>query len=315
MKLKNYAFIKFLLIIILFLSGLFILIFKPSKPIITSKITKDTSSLVYLFANPFYAENPYSSNLYASNSIKNIYLKFNYHLTTTSTLPTMYKYKLTTEIIATIPQDNTNPIWTKTYFYAENSEKILKPNELNLTKDLNIDYSYYNNLVTDYEETYNLKVEAILKVKLNLQLSNFNNQEFSDDIEIDIPLNSKTTSINKVYEPTTIKTKTPNNYFKYVGLTLILTSFVILSSNLKTKINFKSYRLNRILKEYAEYIITVNEAPPLNNLIEIPLNKLEDLITLALTNHTHIISYKKNSQTYLYCFVNNYVYIYTLLTT
>ena len=303
MKSVTYSLISIFLILILFLSGLYLLIFKNPKAIITTKITKKTSYQVYLLPNSFYDENPLISKLYASNSIEYINLTFNYKLLSKKQLPPNYKSKITTEIIANLKSDNTKDIiWSKT-FTTDEEQKEITNNEINLTKSINIDYNFYNNLVKEYETTYNLQLDALLKVKLNFILENF-----TDDIEVNIPLNSKTTSINESFKPTTINKEIPHNYFKYFGLTLIFTSFILLSSKLKRKLNFPNYRLKHILKEYQELIIPIKEYPPLNNFSKIHPRTLEDLIDVALTNHTHIIFYQNT----LYCLINNYAYIYNL---
>ena len=67
---------------------------------------------------------------------------------------------------------------------------------------------------------------------------------------------------------------------------------------LETKNNKKTsnHNLKRILKEYKDLLIKVNNEPNINNLIILKVSNINDLIEVAFQNNSHIIYYKTTNQ-------------------
>ncbi len=300
---KKQTIILFIITSILMLLGLYFIILKPidnTKAKITNKITRSATYEVYLKDNPYYDNNPVKNNIYASNSIDYINIYFNYNNPNNN-----YTYNITAKIKGNI---NNNLIWTKNFILKENQATNNK-----IKDNITINYDSYNNLVNSYENTYNLILDATLNISLNIK---YNNK--TDSINIDIPLTKTTTSIISNYEPTTINITNIKNitYINYIiGTLFIFISLILIyiKTNQKNtpKEKYKNIK-KRILKEYKELIINVNNEPNINNLKLLKVFNINDLIDVAEQNSTHIIFYESNNQSNFYVIINNYVYLYIL---
>ncbi len=312
MKKLNYANIfLFIITTLISLLGVAFLIFKPLEnkktPTHISPITKNATYEVYLKDNPYYNQNPLNTNAYVANSIDylNIYFDYNYGETNAHS----YSYNITAEIIGYV--DNINePIWNKKFILTNPTTKNINQNKFNIKEKTTINYSYYNNLVSSYENSYNIVLDANLLISLNIEIDGK-----KDSIELNMPLTKTTTKIIPNYQETnsitTSKEQFNSNYL--IGIILLLTSiFIIFIKKSKTSnLNYSK----KILKEYKDLIIEVNNKPNITNLNILKVNNLEDLIYIAEQNNLNIIYYKTINTYNFYVIINNYVYSYELRAT
>ncbi len=191
-------------------------------------------------------------------------------------------------------------------------EKQSTNNKLSIKDNITINYTDYNNLVSSYENTYNLILDATLNVSLNIKY----NQK-TDNITIDIPLTKTTTSIIPNYEPINNIPTTKNiTYINYIiGSICIFISLILIylkNNNQHNKFEIYKHTQKIILKEYKELIVSVSNEPIINNLTLLNVFNIDDLIDVAEQNNSHIIFYESNNQSNFYVIINNYVYLYIL---
>ncbi len=317
MKKNNLNKIMLLLSILFFIIGTYLIIVNiiNNGSNTNYKIIRNSDFKIYLKDNKFYENNILNINnkydYYASKSIDKIKINFNYKFNSNKTINIKYKYNITSQIVSNIDNED-KLIWNKNYNLKEAKEYEINSNTFNINDSIDIDYNYYNLYAKEYDEEYRIKTNQILKIYLNVTFkTNLNNKEYSDCIEIDIPLTNTYTSITNNYEKNTIyKIEKDNNYINYIiGSSFILISILIIFVILLKKENKSNKNIN--LKKYKDIIIIVKNKPNIDNLNYLFVESFDNLIELAIINNTKIILYKNKKETNFYIILNNYVYIYT----
>ncbi len=339
--------IKFVVFLVPFfiIVGLFLIYFnlpkkeidKPNMAILFSyTANKKDHYFVHLKPNPFYKEEVLSEGLeYASSAIDKVVVNFDYNIKSSSKANFNYTYDIKAELTAKPKNiEGSSDIWKRDFaLQNQRTDQSLNVDSYSLNEEAEIDYSYYADLVRNYELDYGLAINAVLKVKFNIATTvTFDNQSeiYNDVIELDIPINNTVTKFSKNYEANKIKyiyeqpknivndDKTPNYFLLSIGISLVVLSIAFLIyyySN--TTINYKQKyhkNINYVLKEYAELIVTVTNKPNLGKLKKMHLNILDDLIDVAEQQHQNIIHWEKekDKESDLYVITNDYVYIFTV---
>ena len=262
-------------------------------------ILKNSNSEVYLLENNFY-----------DNKILNKDDNYDYYAS---------KSIVKSQIVSNIDNED-NLIWNKTFTLKDNTEYNIKSNNFDIADEIYIDYNYYNSYVDEFEKTYNIKTNSILKIYLNVSFINeYIDKTYNDYIEIDIPLSNKLTSITNNYEKSIVNNITNSKDKNYI-IYIIGSSFIILSAifiNIvifnKNKLNKNNKILKLKLKEYNEIIINVTSKPNTDKLNYIFVKSIDDLINIAVVNNTNIICYESTKKKNFYVIINNYVYIFSIL--
>ena len=286
-------------------------------------ILKNSNSEVYLLENNFYDNKILNKDdnydYYASKSIDKIKINFDYKFNSNKKNNIKYKYNIKSQIVSNIDNED-NLIWNKTFTLKDNTEYNIKSNNFDITDEIYIDYNYYNSYVDEFEKTYNIKTNSILKIYLNVSFINeYIDKTYNDYIEIDIPLSNKLTSITNNYEKSIVNNITNSKDKNYI-IYIIGSSFIILSAifiNIvifnKNKLNKNNKILKLKLKEYNEIIINVTSKPNTDKLNYIFVKSIDDLINIAVVNNTNIICYESTKKKNFYVIINDYVYIFSIL--
>ena len=288
---------------------------------------------VALKPNKFYeTENLPADCCYASQSINNIKINFNYKFNANHKADINYKYEVIGELVGKVENDE-KEVWNRHYKLSDNNCKNEEAiDNICINQEANIDYNKYNELARCYEKEYGIKIDAVLKVRLEICINinscecNLENRSIEDCVEIEIPITNTVTKVMRNYESassnkldsSTIDVKEIVFYVIVVGLLLsgsILIIKVILR-NKKGKTDYEKYecKIRKILKYYKALIVTVKEEPNLESLQIMNIDKLEDLIDLAEQNEKNIIhyKYKNKSKSKFYVIIDGYVYVYTI---
>lgn len=283
---------------------------------------------VLLKDNNFY-ENKIllSDGYYVATGIDKYLLEFKYNLNSKKTKNIKCKYNITAQIVGTVANNNEQEkeIWTKNYVLLDNKNIDVQDN-LSIVENVDINYDDYNNIVQEYEDNYGISINAILKVKFNILYNiEFDNKEnksindVEDYIELDIVLNNSISSVEKNYENMTkkevfpISKKNVNVYYICSGIfgffAIILIIIVIRKKRTPEEVYNK--KVDYILKNYDELIVTVSNRPNIENYDVMELNNFDDLIDLAEQNKTNIIHFEeiKDKQNNFYVFVDKFVYV------
>lgn len=299
-----------------------------SKTIYNLTASKETNYNVILNDNSFY-DNINPKTYYPTSAIKDYNLNFIYNLKSTQNLNLIYTYNITASIIGKVKNKygEMKNVWERNFILQEDTTNNVFDNNFLVNKSINIDYNYYKNLVKDYEKNYGILIDAILNVKFNINYNSYNSKyklenNFKDYIELAIPLTDEIISINENYDTNTInniKVPTKNNNIQYVIIILLIITLLILIFNKilntkKTPVQIYRHKVNYILKNYKNIIITVKNKINLSNLSPICLDNFDNIISIAEQNNCNIIYYEaiKDKESIFYAIVNNYVYIYII---
>lgn len=333
---KNLLFI--LLILFFLVIGIsFIKIGIPQKqeslPLYTYKINRDIDYKINLAPNNFYDDNTLEANkLYPSNLIENINLTFDYSYLASKDCYLDATYNIEANLIGEFEQKGgTNKeVWRKHYILQdEKKESNSSSTTLDLMPTLAINYKYFNQLAEMYREQNKLSINAYLDIKLNIKLKSTTKESnisetINDAITLKIPLNSTVTEITNNFQPSSTKTyydevKNTNNsnrIFIPVGAVFVILSFVLILLNQfnKNETSQEKYskNINRILKEYADLIVTVNNKPDITDLRVMNLSEFADLVDVAEQSKNNIIHYqsRRKDKSTLYVIAGNYIYVY-----
>ncbi len=295
-------------------------------------INRNADYQVLLKENNFYENKTIPSDRsYVSKGIDKYLLEFKYNLSSTNNKNIKCKYNITAQIVGTVSSNNEQEkeIWTKNYVLLDDKSTDIQDN-LSIVENVDIKYDDYNNIVQEYEDNYGISINAILKIKFNILYNvEFDNKEnksindVEDCIELDIVLNNSISSVEKNYEEITKKEVFPINkndvnvYYICSGAFGIVAMILIILVTRKRRNPEEIYnkRVDYILKNYDELIVTVSNEPNIDNYNVMKITNFDDLIDLAEQNKINIIHYEKikDKQNNFYVFVDKFVYVYVLL--
>lgn len=298
---------------------------------------------VLLKENNIYQEQVLESGkYYASKSIDKYMLNFEYNFKVEGREGTKeeikvaeqkekiedidYKYNITAQIEGTVPNsdDEKKEIWTRNYILVEDVTNKTTQDNFTVKENVDIKYDDYNDLVREYENKYGISIEAKLKVKFNIyyeiKFENKDVENVEDYIELDISLTDSVSNVEKNYEEITQKdifsTNKKNIYYLISTITGVMAILLmIINKNKQTPEREYNRKINNILKNYGELIVTVSNKPNTEDYIVMNIKKLEDLIDLAEQNKTNIIHYEavKDKNNAFYVYIDRLVYVYLLL--
>lgn len=232
----------------------------------------NVSYKVYLNDNKYYGTEYLNEGMkYITKLIDNVDLTFNYNASYDKEIKYTTILKATAELQIVDPDDNKNVI----YNFKENlqDEKIKETTgkNINISKNLKIDYQKYNKLVNEFKSTYGISADTSLKVTYLIYYTgsndDFENIDKSKTYIVNIPLSEQTISISKSQDfndnlkmsEETNKT-TSNKLFMLISIISFIISIIsgfgviinIVYSNKRKSIYQKE--LDKILKHYDSYI-------------------------------------------------------------
>lgn len=287
-KIKINTTIVIIVVLIMFLI-IEILRLKENKQY-TYTINQVSDYIVYINENEFIDKKYLEKNqLYVSNMIDYIKINFEYKLKKNQIDLNQIKYNYNIFASLYIDYANTNQnLLKKDYeiikdkYLDVNDENIIKEIE-NKTKDeiiinenININYDFYNNEVTNFKTKYNLPVKAYLKVYFivdtNIELNNIENNIFIEKTisEVNIDLSQTVFEINenqakkveKIFQNTT-EQNTRKMIITFI-LILLAIQITYLIIQVKQTIIIKSEKnkkkeIRKILKKYGDIIVELKE--------------------------------------------------------
>ena len=274
-------------------------------------LQKESHYTVNLKPNPFYEEAMLSQNLYPSEGISSYSLDIAYYFSNPKNKIVTYEYEILYEIIGTVP-DTTGldqTIWKKTIpIKAKTKHQTTK--DFSIEENILVDYPVYNQLARSYADAYDLSINSILKVKIPLTYTMEDKNETIQKesiIEYVITLDDVISSIEETKEIEKTSKKKDGNLLSYLGIIFLLLGIgLIIKRKLGTAKNSKQ-KENRLLKEYKNQMISVDQTPNIGNVTVFELSSIEDFIRLANQYETHII-YQAKEKCY-YLFFENCVYL------
>ena len=325
--------LSIIFIVILSISAL--MSFSISKnEIVTYKEKSNIDYKVYLKENDFY-ESPYLNKgmAYVASLIDRISINYNYALDISKNSSLDIDYKIVGRLVIA-SQNNSNIFYEKEYDLTNNiHEEINNSTSYVIDKNVNIDYSYYNDLANRFRSNYAINTVSYLEVYLKVnekskeensyELINENRASLTiplSEQEINIVLDNK--DINETNQVVSKSTFTIKNV-KYLIISVI--SFVLLIiviiklikkifALIKNRYTAYDRYIARILRGYDRIIVNVKTAPILDNYNVIKVESFQELIdvrdNVKSPINYHVIT--KHQKSEFFIMTNNTLYLYVV---
>ncbi len=246
-----------------------------------------------------------------------------------------YQYNVSAELIGTVVTEKLDEVvWEKNFILMDSkSDKKVATDEFTIMDEVSIDYDTYLDLVRLYEKTYDIAIDAILKVRfnivydINLSEVGIGTKRVEDYIELDIPVIDTVTQVKENFESSISENVVPeienlpikrNICYVFAGVFFFVGVIVIFIKLRKNKVPLeKTYerKVNHILNEYRDLIVTVIDRPDFEGLKSMEVAILEDLIDVAEQSKRNIIHYEdlESKENLLCVIVRDYVFLYRIV--
>ncbi|MBE6160331.1 MAG: hypothetical protein E7157_04725 [Lactobacillales bacterium] len=271
------------IIITFFISSIVIILTSFNKPdknedvlLYSYNVNQDLDYKVNLYDNS-YIESSYlgKDDTYISDLIKEIQIDYKYKYAGSKVVPLNYTY----DVVATINgeyslEEEDSKVWTKEYKLVQNRNgKITDKTSINITEPVSLNFSYYNNVVSNFRKELRLPIKASLIVVFKINVTGeVSGQKINDtkQMTLSFPLNQQAFKITEKYEenfnnsikPPVEKKEKVNSRKLICGIILLSTAIFIFILFFREIFNIPrknkyTIQLNKILKEYGDIIIEV----------------------------------------------------------
>ena len=297
---------------------------------------KENSSLdykVYLKTNEFYDEEYLGKDkVYVASLIDKIIIDFKYNFNIEKESNIDFDYDIVAKL--TIDDNISNKSYFEKDYILESTKKesIKDATNYNITKQIKIDYSYYNNLANKFKQQYG--IDTISNLIIYLQVNKKNDEDSllnspeNSTMYLKIPLSQKAVDIELNYKDINnssyIFKTNQNTTYKVIfavisviiGIITIIIGFKLfkLLSLLKTnKSNYDKY-IERILNEYDRFIVETKTGPNLKDSNIVKISNFEELLDLRENIKLPIMYYiiTNHTKSYFYIKHNNDLYLLTI---
>jgi len=321
-SIKGYNFSKdFVRIISLTVAGIFLALsvfimfksFVPAKKqdqlMLSYSIGTDAIWSINLLPNNFYETSSLGvGEIVPVTFIDNIDINFSGFLSANQQLNLNYNYYITAEIITKAAdggnESNGNKLWTKTFRLVDTkSFENVSSTGYSISENVRINYQEYNELINAYKLKASIPMDAFLNVSLKISAnspeSNFNENTVSS---VSIPLSVPTVAIssNKLAQESrniinTLEIAASTNYILLIfSLVVGIISAVVLVKQLKglrkmTEEHSILLKFNKIMRDYSQIIIEIEELPPVENAAIITVKSFKDILDVQKELHLPIL--------------------------
>lgn len=290
---------------------------------------------VCLKENNFYSQNCLDKNMsYVSSLIKNVGLTFNYDLNTSEQLNVKTEYEVTAKLVIS-NAENTSKYFEQKYILQDKTSEGISQinNEYKISKNIDIDYDYYNTIASTFKSQYGVETNSYIEVSFQV----FHTNKEIEDIRVpspspvilNIPLSQKSININMTasgvnkQETQNIESSifTLNNiiclFIGIIALIICLISSLKIAKMLtliKEKKNNYDKFIEKILREYDRLIVETSTLPKFNNYFLTKVNSFGELIDVRDNLRLPIMYYEvaKHQKCHLYIIDNKNLYLLTV---
>lgn len=287
---------------------------------------------VHLKENDFYDSEYLDENMsYVASLINDIKINFNYSFVTNKKIDFNVNYEVLAKLVISDSVDNTS-FYEKEYVIAENVKKnVVDVDHYTISKDIVIDYDYYNEIANKFKSQYNVSTNSYLLVYLKIKKTSkkIDIKESTNKLVLNIPLSQRAVNIKmdsgKIDNHEVIDSDKSNIYFEkksylIFGFVFILSSiFLILRlflfvCKIMKKKNPYDKKLSKILKEYDRFISIVRKIPNLDEYNKTEINSFYELLDVRDSLNKVILFYEivKHQKALFYIVDGNELYVYIL---
>lgn len=298
-----------------------------------SRVSVDIQKEVEANSNVVTADSSLiSDGKYNSENISNVEASFNYKVTSNKKVDYIYKYVLETVVTLSKKSDGTLVSQNIRGLKSSNRITTLDVDNIDISKNITIDYAYYNNLAKElsnkYHEDLDAKLEIVMRVYLDGNVQGSKNVIDSDTdvvIEMDllsdnvVPKVTGNTSGGETFERV-IKQDVVNNYLLYLGIILLIvgTIILLLTFNFIYKVRPKKSKYctlrDGILRDYDRIIVTSRKPVALEKYNIIDCYNFRELLDAQRMLEKPIIYYEivKNQKCMFMIIGDKDIYTYIL---
>ena len=290
---------------------------------------------VCLKENNFYSQNCLDKNMsYVSSLIKNVGLTFNYDLNTSEQLNVKTEYEVTAKLVIS-NAENTSKYFEQKYILQDKTSEGISQinNEYKISKNIDIDYDYYNTIASTFKSQYGVETNSYIEVSFQVFHTNKENEDIRvpspNPVILNIPLSQKSININMTasginkQETQNIESSifTLNNiiclFIGIIALIVCLISGLKIAKMLtliKEKKNNYDKFMEKILREYDRLIVETSTLPKFNNYFVTKVNSFGELIDVRDNLRLPIMYYEvaKHQKCHLYIIDNKNLYLLTV---
>lgn len=290
---------------------------------------------VCLKENNFYSQNCLDKNMsYVSSLIKNVGLTFNYDLNTSEQLNVKTEYEVTAKLVIS-NAENTSKYFEQKYILQDKTSEGISQinNEYKISKNIDIDYDYYNTIASAFKSQYGVETNSYIEVSFQVFHTNKENEDIRvpspSPVMLNIPLSQKSININMTasginkQETQNIESSifTLNNiiclFIGIIALIVCLISGLKIAKMLtliKEKKNNYDKFMEKILREYDRLIVETSTLPKFNNYFVTKVNSFGELIDVRDNLRLPIMYYEvaKHQKCHLYIIDNKNLYLLTV---
>ena len=290
---------------------------------------------VCLKENNFYSQNCLDKNMsYVSSLIKNVGLTFNYDLNTSKQLNVKTEYEVTAKLVIS-NAENTSKYFEQKYILQDKTSEGISQinNEYKISKNIDIDYDYYNTIASTFKSQYGVETNSYIEVSFQVFHTNKENEDIRvpspNPVILNIPLSQKSININMTasginkQETQNIESSifTLNNiiclFIGIIALIVCLISGLKIAKMLtliKEKKNNYDKFIEKILREYDRLIVETSTLPKFNNYFLTKVNSFGELIDVRDNLRLPIMYYEvaKHQKCHLYIIDNKNLYLLTV---
>ncbi len=313
--------------ILTFLFGSFLVLFtiKNKTYYVSYKEKSNLDYNVYLKPNDFFSTKYLGKdNQYIASLIDYINANFDYDLEVDNN-DINYQYSYRIEADLNVFENNSEKSLYKHKKVLE-EEKLVNPSEnskVKISKDLKIDYNYYNNLVTKFVSAYDLEnITSTLDINMYVSIiSNCEDVNSGDNesvISLSIPLTTKTVDIDISYKMLDdysekimlCKNTEENNIWIFIGILFwgILDTYFIIRLikyifQTRTAQSIYDKKLKKILNNYKSYIQKVNNNFDIRGYQVLIVDTFDDMLEIRDTTCEPILMVENKEKNAVYFFI------------
>ena len=290
---------------------------------------------VCLKENNFYSQNCLDKKMsYVSSLIKNVGLTFNYDLNTSEQLNVKTEYEVTAKLVIS-NAENTSKYFEQKYILQDKTSEGISQinNEYKISKNIDIDYDYYNTIASAFKSQYGVETNSYIEVSFQVFHTNKENEDIRvpspSPVILNIPLSQKSININMTasgvnkQETQNIESSifTLNNiiclFIGIIALIICLISSLKIAKMLtliKEKKNNYDKFIEKILREYDRLIVETSTLPKFNKYFLTKVNSFGELIDVRDNLRLPIMYYEvaKHQKCHLYIIDNKNLYLLTV---
>lgn len=292
---------------------------------------------VYLKKNDYFKEEFLGKNKqYIASIIDYIDVFYDYSFSSSKDVDADFKYKIVATLTANhkVDSNTVKEVWKNDYvLLEEETKKISDTNTFSIKENVKVNYQDFNNIINNFKKDHMLAVSADLKIKLLVEVDGvyvpFEKKfESNSNNSLSIPLSEQTINIKMDYKDinnnsivTSQKVSKFNNpiYFAIGSILTIIALVALVLEGLKiykeTKKQSKYIKeLRKILHDYADIIIEVNEPPVLPKEKVSQVINFNELVNAQIEVKSPIIfaETKENEEGLFVVNAGDYCYYYIL---